>query len=84
MDLEKETDRIRRILLDHWDPIGLAGIMPDDEYDSYIPAIIEAAGHPDAYARLWEFLAGIEMDVSSVDEMKRQTAISLILAGRAS
>jgi hypothetical protein len=84
MDRKDETNRIRRILLDHWDPIGLSGVMPDDEYDSYIPAIIEASRRPDAFERLWDFLAAIEKDVSSVDEKKRRKAISLILARRAS
>jgi hypothetical protein len=27
---------IRHILLHEWDPIGIANIGPDDEYDSYI------------------------------------------------
>lgn len=26
---------IRRILWEEWDPIGVNGIAPDDEYDSY-------------------------------------------------
>lgn len=30
---------IRRILIDEWDPIGIKGAGPDDEYDSYIGGI---------------------------------------------
>lgn len=29
-------DSIRQILYYHWNPIGFAGILPEDEYDSYI------------------------------------------------
>ncbi len=27
---------IRRILVDDWDPIGIQGAGPEDEYDAYI------------------------------------------------
>jgi hypothetical protein len=32
-----DVDAIRRILMSEWDPISCG--VPDDEYDSYIPAI---------------------------------------------
>lgn len=32
-------DSIRRVLFDDWDPIGIKGFGPDDEYDHYIGGI---------------------------------------------
>lgn len=33
---KKIMNDIRQILNDEWDPIGIKGFGPDDEYDSYI------------------------------------------------
>jgi hypothetical protein len=38
LDLENRA-RIREILMQKWDPIGISGIGPDGEYDSYINTI---------------------------------------------
>ena len=32
-------DSIRQILYNQWDPIGVAGQAPEDEYDHYIAAV---------------------------------------------
>ena len=32
-------DSIRQILYHEWDPIGVAGLAPEDEYDHYIAAV---------------------------------------------
>jgi hypothetical protein len=32
-------DRIGRILYEDWDPLGLRGVAPSDEYDSYIGGV---------------------------------------------
>jgi hypothetical protein len=31
----KKLQKISRLLWEEWDPIGVNGIAPDDEYDSY-------------------------------------------------
>lgn len=31
----ENRSRVRQILLHEWDPIGVAGVGPDDEYDAY-------------------------------------------------
>jgi hypothetical protein len=36
---EEIRSRIRDILTHKWDPIGISGICPPDEYDSYIGTI---------------------------------------------
>lgn len=30
---------IREVLYEHWDPIGLKGMLPGDEYDDYIGGV---------------------------------------------
>ena len=32
-------DRIGRILYEEWDPLGLRGVAPSDEYDSYVGGV---------------------------------------------
>src|SRR4026208_1701968 len=32
-------DAIRQILYHDWDPIGVSGLAPEDEYDSYIAPV---------------------------------------------
>jgi hypothetical protein len=38
-ETEEIRSRIRDILIHKWDPIGISGICPPDEYDSYISTI---------------------------------------------
>lgn len=41
--------RIDRILLEEWDPIGVYGFAPDDEYRAYLPKVAQlAASHASA------------------------------------
>jgi hypothetical protein len=71
-DHDDLIDRVRRILWEHWDPIGVARMFgPDDEYDSYAPEIAgriirgatagELADHLVAIERL---SMGLEGDVA--------------------
>jgi hypothetical protein len=32
-------DAIRQVLYRDWDPIGVCGVAPEDEYDSYIGGV---------------------------------------------
>jgi hypothetical protein len=34
---------VNEILYEDWDPIGVAGSAPRDEYESYVPALIRLA-----------------------------------------
>jgi hypothetical protein len=44
MWLKREGARqLRRLLLERWDPIGVAGIAPDDEYDAYMGDLVRLA-----------------------------------------
>jgi hypothetical protein len=34
-DCDENRAHIREVLMQKWDPIGISGICPDDEYDRY-------------------------------------------------
>lgn len=54
-------DRIRMILNNEWDPIGVA-YADDDEYDGYIAGILTLLGRGAGVDRLAEHLRSIEVD----------------------
>ena len=66
--LDKETSRgvryrIRRILMEWWDPIGVNGIPEaKDEYDSYIGGAYELLQGGAAEIAISDYLRGIEVD----------------------
>ncbi|MGO9672931.1 MAG: hypothetical protein ACLPSF_01955 [Methylocella sp.] len=37
---EDDAEAVREILFEDWDPVGFAPLLPRDEYDHYIPAIV--------------------------------------------
>jgi hypothetical protein len=41
------SQQLRRLLLDEWDPVGVAGCAPDDEYDSYVGPVVSLAREND-------------------------------------
>src|SRR6266581_4716198 len=50
-------DAIRKVLMDHWDPIGVAGVPEaQDEYDSYIHQIHGMLIRREAKYKLVDFL----------------------------
>ena len=51
-------DAIRRILYRDWDPIGVCGAAPDDEYDSYIGGVYRILATSRSEEALIQFLAG--------------------------
>jgi hypothetical protein len=57
-------DAIRRVLYEDWDPIGISGIAPRDEYDAYIAGVYKliASKRSDSHDALVEFLARVEAD----------------------
>ena len=34
---------VNDVLYQHWDPIGICGVAPRNEYESYVPELIELA-----------------------------------------
>lgn len=53
-------DRIRRILLEDWDPLGLRGVAPSDEYDSYISGVYRLLASGASCEQVAEHLAELE------------------------
>jgi hypothetical protein len=51
-------DAIRQILYREWDPIGVCGAAPEDEYDSYIGGVYRILATSRSEEALIQFLAG--------------------------
>jgi hypothetical protein len=54
---------IRQILYRDWDPIGVCGAAPEDEYDSYIGAVYRILASSRSEEALIQFLAGAVEDL---------------------
>jgi hypothetical protein len=50
-------DAIRQILYQDWDPIGVCGAAPEDEYDSYIGGVYRILSTSRSEEALIQFLA---------------------------
>ena len=51
---------IRQILYLEWDPIGVAGLAPEDEYDLYVPAIQVILAGSRSEEELVDYLTWVE------------------------
>jgi hypothetical protein len=71
-DAKSLVDQVRRVLLDHWDPLGVGG-MPAlaDEYDFLLGKVMAClAGSPSVEA-IAEMLAELERDQLCLPEPRR-------------
>jgi hypothetical protein len=72
---------IREILLEFWDPINI-GDNPNlaDEYDSYIPRILQSLKTSPSDETLFDLLAGIEKELGATipDDQRRRTIKALL------
>jgi hypothetical protein len=59
-DNREIQDRIGKILYEEWDPLGLRGTAPPDEYDSYIGGVYRLLASGAACEQVAEHLAGLE------------------------
>ena len=62
-----------------WDPIGCG--VPDDEYDSYIPAIYQLMQLPASVERLADYLQEVEtksMGLTARSDVNRRVATLLL------
>jgi hypothetical protein len=74
-----DVDKIRRILMTEWDPIGCG--VPDDEYDSYIPKIyqlIQKQVSVDDLARHLTGLVTASMGLAAQHHRDRRIAENLL------
>jgi len=65
-------DGIRQILYRDWDPIGVWGTAPQDEYDSYIGGVYRRLATSRSEEALVQFLAGAFEDLSGL-KCRRQS-----------
>ena len=59
-------DSIRQILYREWDPIGVSGSAPEDEYDSYIGPVYRILSGSRSEQELIDFLFRTERDTIGV------------------
>jgi hypothetical protein len=53
-------DQIGRVLYEEWDPLGLRGVAPSDEYDSYVGGVYRLLATGASWEQVAEHLAEIE------------------------
>lgn len=72
-------DAIRQILYRDWDPIGVCGAAPEDEYDSYIGGVYRILATSRSEQALIEFLSKVESDLlASSDPASRGRLRSVV------
>src|SRR3954465_10335017 len=59
-------DSIRQILYHDWDPIGVSGSAPEDEYDSYIAPVYRILSSSRSEQELVEYLFRTARDTIGV------------------
>ncbi len=70
-------DAIRQILYRDWDPTGVCGAAPEDEYDSYIGGVYRILSSSRSEDALIEFLA-VHGSQESAPERLRSVAQKLL------
>jgi hypothetical protein len=63
-------DAIRQIMFRDWDPIGVCGDLPEDEYDSYIGGVYRILATSRSEDALAQFLAGVELSEAPPDHLR--------------
>ncbi len=74
---------VRAVLLRDWEPIICNELLPDDEYDDYVPEIInllEAGAPIERIADYLSFVEGVTMGVQTERERTGRVASNLIAA----
>jgi hypothetical protein len=56
------TEIIRAILFEDWDPVGFGPLLPVDEYDAYIPGIVQLLDNHCTAKQLEAHLVKIEKE----------------------
>ncbi len=70
---------IRAILLRDWDPIGIYGEGPDDEYDSYIGGVYRLLATGTSTNEIAEHLRKIEEEAMGVQPRSHETLLDVAL-----
>jgi hypothetical protein len=75
MEHTSDFTTIRSVLLRDWEPIISNDLLPDDEYDSYIPAIIDLLKSDSSAEQLAGYLTNIERDYMEVETNPERTSL---------
>jgi len=86
MKYQGNTELVRRVLIDYWDPIGVKDVpQAQDEYDTYVPGVLrllQQGASADELAQYLSDIASIEMGLMPVENRNRVAAEKLArLAG---
>ena len=71
-----KLQKIRRLLWDEWDPIGVNGIAPDDEYDSYAHRIFAMLGEGKRVDEIADYLRWAASENMGLGGAGREEAIA--------
>ena len=81
MTTDRVSKKVREILLNDWDPIGIAGIrQAADEYDRYVAPIARMVVAGNSILDLSKYLIGIEVETMGLNgnhDRARSVAVKL-------
>ena len=70
-DLSKRYQRyhraVRRALREEWNPIGFGDLLPDDEYDSYVPQVCKLLIQRRPVEEVFNYLWQIETETMGLN-----------------
>ena len=74
------TNAVRKILLREWDPCGVGGGGPDDEYDDYVLPVAQLVMDGKSASEIADYLLSIEVRnwLSPFDDRERNRAAHLL------
>jgi hypothetical protein len=79
--LQQRIERVRRVLLDHWDPLDVADNQElSDEYDAYLGRVLQALNDSPSIESIASVLIKAEEDLGVHSESRREPC--RIAAGR--
>ena len=71
--------KIKRLLSEKWDPIGVNGLGPDDEYDSYAFRVFVMLKEGRRESAIAEYLKWVETENMGLDESGLHESIAASL-----
>jgi hypothetical protein len=67
------TQAVRDILLPDWDPLGIgANVSLADEYDAYLPTLLNLLAHGPSVQQVMQYLESIETALGGVSASERR------------
>jgi len=77
-----EIENVRNILLQEWDPLDVGdNANLADEYDAYLPTILNLVNAGHTSHEIVEYLKGVEENMGITLPAERRTKAAFLLAG---